>query len=56
MADKGYVIITARKEVPDRAQARLIYDLVKERLADRPDVDLTGMFSNHFDLDQEPPD
>lgn len=51
MADKAYVIITARKEVPDRDQARLIYDLVKERLADRPDVKLTGQFSNHFDLE-----
>ncbi len=53
MADKGYVIITARKEVPDRDQARVIYDLIKERLADHPEVILTGQFSNHFDLDNE---
>lgn len=55
MADKGYVIITARKEVPDATQARAIYDLIKQRLQDRPDVELSGHFSNHFDLDQEPP-
>jgi len=55
MADQGFVIITLRKEVPDRDQARLIYDLVKQRLVDRPDVIVTGHFSNHFDLTQEPP-
>ncbi len=53
MADKAYVIITARKEVPDRVTARQIYDLLKERLADRPDVQLSGHFSNHFDLDND---
>ncbi len=53
MADKGYVIITARKEVEDRAAARTVFDLVKEKLADRPDIELTGHFSNHFDLGNE---
>lgn len=53
MADKMFVIITARKEVPDAEQARAIYNLVKERLADRPDVELSGHCSNHFDLDNE---
>lgn len=53
MADKMYVIITATKEVPDRDQARLVYDLVKNRLSDRPDVKLTGHCTNHFDLDEE---
>lgn len=53
--DKGYVIITLRKEVPDRETGRIIYDLVKDRLADRPDVDVTGHFSNHFDFDDNPP-
>jgi len=51
MADKGYVIITARKEVADRDVARAVYDTVKQKLADRPDIELTGHFSNHFDLD-----
>jgi len=52
MADKGYVVITVKKEVPDRDTARTIYDLVKQRLEDRPDVEVSGHFSNHFDLDQ----
>ena len=53
MADKMYVVITARKEVPDRETARTVYDLVKARLADREDVILKGHCTNHFDLDEE---
>lgn len=53
MADKGFVVITARKEVPDRDTARAIYDIVKQRLEDRPDIEIHGLFSNHFDLDEE---
>lgn len=49
-----FVIITARKEVADTTAGRAIYDLVKQKMADRPDVELTGHVSNHFDLDQEP--
>jgi len=48
-----YVIITARKEVPDAAAAREIYDHIKQKLTDRPDIELNGHCSNHFDLDQE---
>lgn len=48
MADKMIVTITLRKEVPDRDAGRAIYDLVKERLADRPDVEVKGLVSNHF--------
>jgi len=48
MADTLTLIITARKEVPDRDTGRAIYDLVKERLADRPDIDISGHVSNHF--------
>ena len=51
MPDKMHVTITLRKEVPDRETGRAVYDLVKERLADRPDVDVKGMINNHFDLD-----
>lgn len=51
--DQMYLVITLRKEVPDRDAGRVIYDLVKERLADRPDVIITGHVTNHFDLNQE---
>lgn len=52
MADKMFIIITLRKEVPDRDAGRVIYDLVKQKMADRPDVEMTGHVTNHFDLDQ----
>lgn len=53
MADTMQIIITLRKEVPDQAAARAIYDLVKQKLQDRPDIELNGHCSNHFDLDNE---
>lgn len=52
MADQGYIVITARKKVETREQARLVYDVVKQKLADRPDIEITGHFTNHFDLDE----
>lgn len=52
MADKMYLIITVRKEVPDRETGRATYDLVKTKLADRPDLTVSGHVSNHFDLDE----
>lgn len=45
------VVITLRKEVPDREAARIIHDLVKTRFQDRPDVIITGHCTNHFDLE-----
>jgi len=51
--DKMYLIITLRKEVPDREAARAIYDVVKTRLEDRPDIQIQGHCSNHFDMDAE---
>lgn len=53
MSDLGTVIITARKEVPDKAAARAIYDLVKQRFADKPEITITGGFSNRFDFTEE---
>lgn len=51
MADKMYLTITLRKEVPDREAGRAIFTLVKERLSDRPDVKINGSVSNHFNID-----
>jgi len=53
MADKMHLVVTLRKEVPDRETGRAIYDLVKQKMADRPDITLTGHVTNHFDLDEE---
>ena len=54
MADKMYLVITLRKEVPDREAGRVIYDIIKDRMADRPDIITTGHVTNHFDLDEGP--
>lgn len=50
--EKMYLVITLRKEVPDRDAGKTIYDIVKERMADRPDVVVTGHVTNHFDLEE----
>ena len=53
MADKMYLTITARKEVPDRESGRAIFDLIKQRMEDRPDVIITGHVTNHFEFGEE---
>ena len=49
MADKMYVIITLRKEVEDRVEGRTVFDLVKQRLEDKPEITVKGHCSNHFE-------
>lgn len=51
MADKMYLIVTLRKEVADATEARTIYDIIKVKMTDRPDVKVSGHCSNHFDLE-----
>jgi len=53
MADKMYIVVTLRKEVPDRDAGRLLFDQVKAFLSDKPDVKITGHISNHF-KEEEP--
>ncbi len=48
MPDKMTLVITLRKEIPDRDAGRAIFDIVKERLNDRPDIVISGHVSNHF--------
>lgn len=52
MPDVMQIVITLRKPVADAEEARAIYDLVKQKMQDRPDVTVTGHCSNHFDLEQ----
>lgn len=40
--------IVLRKEVPDLETAEQLYNLVKERLADHPEVEVKGTVSNHY--------
>lgn len=52
MPDAMCLVITLRKEVPDRETGKAIYNLVKDRMVDRPDVIVTGHVTNHFDLEE----
>jgi len=47
------VVVTLRKEVPDREAGEIIYELVKLKLADRPDIIVAGHVTNHFVEDPE---
>lgn len=49
------LIITLRKEVADRDEGEQIYQLVKQKLEDRPDIIITGHVTNHFDLEEPEP-
>lgn len=51
MADQMFLVITVRKEVPDRDTGKAIYELIKQRLIDKPDLIVTGHVSNHFDME-----
>lgn len=46
------LVITLRKDVADREEGEQVYELVKQKMADRPDVKVTGHVTNHFDLEE----
>lgn len=48
------LIITLRKTVPSEAAAQVILELVKTRLADHPEVQITGHVTTHFGVDETP--
>lgn len=49
------LVITLRKKVADRDEGKVIFDLVKQRLEDRPDVIITGHITNHFSEEETEP-
>jgi len=52
MEDQMLLCITLRKEVEDREEGRALFDMVVERLADYPNVIVSGLVSNHFNLNK----
>lgn len=50
MAETNYLVITLRKIVPDSETGLAAFELVKSRLADRPDIQVTGHITSHFEL------
>jgi len=53
--EKMYLVITLRKEVPDREAGKAIFDTVKQKMADHPEVIISGHVTNHFNLEEPPP-
>lgn len=47
------LVITLRKDVEDREQGQALYNLVRQRLEDRPDVTVRGHVTNHFIIEDE---
>lgn len=48
------LIITLRMKVADRDDGEHFYDVVKDKLKDYPNVEITGHVTNHFDKPEEP--
>ena len=44
-----YVIITLRKPIDDAAEGETVYNIIKQKLADRPDIEISGQCSNHYE-------
>jgi len=48
--DTMKVIITLTKSVDDADEGKAIYELVKQKMQDKPEVAVHGHISNHFDM------
>lgn len=48
--------ITIRKVVDDREEGRQLFELVKERIKDHPDLKIRGKVTNRFIKEREPPE
>ena len=49
--NKMQLIIALRKEVVDENQAQIPYDIVKQRLEDHPEVEISGSVSSTLPLE-----
>ena len=47
------LVITLRKEVANPEEGAQIYELVKQKLEDRPDIKATAHVTNHF-IEEKP--
>lgn len=48
------LVITLRKDVADRDEGEAIFETVKQKLKDRPDIKVTGHVTNHFPESEVP--
>ncbi len=42
------LVITLRKDVADQEEGEQVFETVKQKLEDRPDIKVTGHVTNHF--------
>lgn len=49
------LVITIRQEVPDQDEGEEAYQWVKDHIADRPDLKISGHLTNHFEPPPEGP-
>ena len=42
------LVVTIRKEVTDRDEGAAIFETIKQRLEDKPEIKITGHVTNHF--------
>lgn len=52
--DQMYCVITIRKDVADQAEGKRLSDLVKQKIADVPDIEVKGHVTTHFSLEDIP--
>lgn len=48
------LVITLRKEVADRDEGQAVFEQVKQKLADKPEIKVTGHVTNHFEPETPP--
>lgn len=52
--DKMTLVITLRRDVPDKSTAKNIVQLVKGWMESHPEVTITSHTTDHFDLPEPP--
>jgi hypothetical protein len=50
MPDKMYLIVTLRKEVLNKVSAKTMVEVVKNKLIDHPEINITAHTTDHFDM------
>ncbi len=54
MADKMFLIVTLRREVPNKESAKAMVEIIKNKLTDYPTVTITSHITDHLDIDGIP--
>lgn len=49
------LVITVRKDVTDRDEGEALYEKVKQRMQDHPEIKITAHVTNHFVEEPEDP-